>query len=151
MIEIALYQPDIAANAGAIARFCACFGVPLSIIEPAGFAWTDSSFRRSGMDYLQLLDINRAASWTSFLASRPGRRLVLLTTKAETSYLDFKFSSGDILVAGRETAGVPASVHEAVSQRIAIVMKPPARSLNVAMATAIVAAEAHRQLTYFDR
>jgi tRNA (cytidine/uridine-2'-O-)-methyltransferase len=146
MIEIALYQPDIAPNAGAIARFCACFGLPLTIIEPAGFAWTDSAFRRAGMDYLALADVRRAVSWDSFRSSAAGKRLVLLTTKATASYLDFKFEPGDILLLGRESAGVPDAVHAAADCRITIVMQPPARSLNVGMAAAIVASEALRQL-----
>jgi tRNA (cytidine/uridine-2'-O-)-methyltransferase len=147
MIEIALYQPDIAQNTGTIARMCACFGLPLTIIEPAGFAWTDSGFRRAGMDYLDLAALNRADSWTSFRSQRHMQRLVLLTTKADTSYTDFAFQPGDVLLLGRESSGVPEDVHAAVYDRIRIPMKPPARSLNVALASAIVAAEALRQLS----
>jgi tRNA (cytidine/uridine-2'-O-)-methyltransferase len=146
MLEIALYQPDIAPNVGTIARFCACMGLPLTIIEPAGFAWTDSSFRRAAMDYLAQVDARRAASWDDFCQTIAGRRIVLLTTKADTSYLDFQFSSGDILLAGRESSGVPQAVHDYAAARIGIPMLPPARSLNVAIAVAIAASEGLRQL-----
>ncbi len=146
MIELALYQPDIAPNVGTIARFCACFGLPLTIIEPAGFAWTDSSFRRAAMDYLAHVDIRRATSWAAFAGTNANRRVVLITTKAETSYVDFAFQAGDIILAGRESSGVPDPVHTSVAARVSIPMQPPARSLNVAVATAIVASEALRQL-----
>jgi tRNA (cytidine/uridine-2'-O-)-methyltransferase len=147
MIEIALYQPDIAQNAGTIARLCACFGMPLTIIEPAGFAWTDAGFRRAGMDYLHQAEIRRSASWEAFQATLRGRRLVLLSTKATLSYVDFSFNTGDILMLGRESAGVPDHVRDSVLHRVCIPMRPPARSLNVALATAIVSAEALRQLS----
>ncbi len=148
MIEIALYQPDIAQNAGTIARLCACFDLPLTIIEPAGFAWDNASFRRAGMDYLDLALIRRARSWAAFRESTANRRIILLTTKGATSYLDFRFETGDILLLGRESAGVPHEVHEAASARIVIPIKPPARSLNVALATAMVAGEAMRQVNF---
>jgi tRNA (cytidine/uridine-2'-O-)-methyltransferase len=150
MLEIALYQPDIAANTGTIARMCACFGLPLTIIEPAGFAWTDSSFRRAGMDYLDLALIRRAASWDMFRRETAGRRLVLLTTAAEQTYLDFKFGTDDVLLLGRESAGVPRNVHDEVAARVTIPMRPPARSLNVALATAIVTGEAMRQISFIS-
>jgi tRNA (cytidine/uridine-2'-O-)-methyltransferase len=146
VLEIALYQPDIAPNAGTIARFCACMGLPLTIIEPAGFAWTDSTFRRAALDYLGEVDIRRSLSWETFREGTGGRRIVLLTTRAETNYLDFRFCQGDILLAGRESAGVPEHVHQAADARIGIAMQPGFRSLNVALATAIVASEGLRQL-----
>ncbi len=146
MIEIALYQPDIAQNAGTIARLCACFGLPLTIIEPAGFAWGSTSFRRAGMDYLDLALIRRAGSWAAFRESTANRRIILLTTKGETSYLDFRYEPGDVLLLGRESAGVPQSIHDAASARIVIPITPPARSLNVALAAAMVTGEALRQL-----
>jgi tRNA (cytidine/uridine-2'-O-)-methyltransferase len=145
MIEIALYQPDIAQNTGTIARLCDCLGLQLTIIEPAGFAWTDASLRRAGMDYLARLQLERVASWQAFAANRVERRLVLLTTAAKQSYVDFAFASGDVLVLGRESAGVPASVHDMIASKIKIPMVPPARSLNVAVACAMVAGEALRQ------
>jgi tRNA (cytidine/uridine-2'-O-)-methyltransferase len=145
MIEIALYQPDIAANAGAIARLCACLGMRLTIIEPAGFTWDDSKLRRAGMDYLDIAVIARAASWSSFLAATKARRKVLLTTRATTGYGDFVFAANDILLLGRESSGVPQSVHETVEARLTIPMKASARSLNVALAAAMVSGEALRQ------
>jgi tRNA (cytidine/uridine-2'-O-)-methyltransferase len=145
MIEIALFQPDIAANTGAIARLCACFGLKLTIIEPAGFAWNDSSLRRAGMDYLASLEVQRAESWEAFEQATRAQRRFLLTTKASASYLDVTFQRGDILVLGRESLGAPETVH-AACHGITIPMQPGMRSLNVAMASAIVAAEAIRQL-----
>ena len=149
MIEIALYQPDIAANAGTLARLCACLTLKLVIIEPAGFAWDDSRLRRAGMDYLDIATIERAASWSHFVTSRKGRRLVLLTTKAAQPYTAFQFRADDVLLLGRESAGVPADVHAAVDARLTIPMAPGARSLNVAMACAMVTAEALRQIGGF--
>jgi tRNA (cytidine/uridine-2'-O-)-methyltransferase len=144
-IEIALLQPDIAANTGTIARLCACFGLPLTIIEPAGFAWSDSSLRRAGMDYLAQADIRRSPDWQHFRAENTSRRLVLLTTAASQSFLDFTFESGDVLLFGRESTGVPPNVHEAANARLIIPMRPGLRSLNVAVAAAMVTGEALRQ------
>jgi len=149
MLEIALYQPDIAANAGTIARLCACFGLPLTIIEPAGFVWSDSAFRRAGMDYLEHVDVRRAASWESFVSESAGRRLVLLTTKANAPHYRYTFLADDILLFGRESSGVPDHVH-AACQRVGILMRPGMRSLNVALAAAIVASEAIRQTGMFE-
>lgn len=149
MIEIALYQPDIAPNAATIGRLCACFGLKLTIIEPAGFAFTDSSFRRAGMDYLEKLDLVRSPSWAAFQTATAGRRIVLLSTKAEQSHVEFQFSAGDILLLGRESAGVPQGVHDALPHRIRIPMRAETRSLNVALAAGIVASEALRQLGAF--
>lgn len=146
MIEIALYQPDIAGNAGTIARMAACFGLPVTIIEPAGFAWNDSALRRAGMDYLATAALRRSPSWEDFSREMADRRLVLLTTKASGSYLDFAFRPGDVLLLGRESSGVPDDVHTAVRHRITIPMQPGMRSLNVAMACAMVTGEALRQL-----
>jgi tRNA (cytidine/uridine-2'-O-)-methyltransferase len=128
-----------------MARLCACLGLKLTIIEPAGFAWDDSKLRRTGMDYLDIATLHRAASWQDFLIETAGRRKLLLTTKSATSYLDYSFASGDILLLGRESAGVPQNVHDQVDTRLTIPMRPPARSLNVAMACAMVAGEALRQ------
>jgi tRNA (cytidine/uridine-2'-O-)-methyltransferase len=148
MLEIALFQPDIAANAGTIARMCACFGLPLTIIEPAGFPWSDSAFRRAGMDYLQKIDVRRAASWADFQSETTEKRLVLLTTKAALPHHQFAFGNTDVLLLGRESSGVPDAVH-AACERVTIPMQPGMRSLNVAMAAAIVVAEAMRQLGMF--
>ncbi len=144
-MEIALYQPDIAANTGTMARLCACLGLKLTIIEPAGFAWDDSRLQRAGMDYLDRATIQRSASWNQFKADLGARRPVLLTTKTTTSYLDFAFQPNDILLLGRESAGVPDDVHQAIVHHVTIPMQPGTRSLNVALACAMVAGEALRQ------
>lgn len=149
MIEIALYQPDIAANAASIMRMGACFGVSVRIIEPAGFTWTDASLRRAGMDYLAKADLIREPSWEAFRASAMGRRVVLLSTKASTRYVDFEFRADDIILMGRESAGVPEDVHAAADARLLIPMRPGLRSINVAMSCAIVTGEALRQLRMF--
>lgn len=149
MIEIALYQPDIAPNAATIARLCACFGMKLTIIEPAGFVATDSAWRRAGMDYLDRLELVHAPSWDAFLVANPNRRLVLLSTKAALPHTQFHFEANDILLFGRESAGVPEAVHEAAHHRVVIPMKPGLRSLNVAMAASLVTGEALRQTGQF--
>ncbi len=149
-LEIALYQPDIAPNAATIGRLCACFGLKLTIIEPAGFAFTDSSFRRAGMDYLENLELERAASWQAFHAANQQRRIVLLTTKAAMPHTQFNFQPDDILMLGRESAGVPENVHAALPHRIRIPMRQGLRSLNVAVAASLVTGEAMRQLGHFD-
>lgn len=149
MIEIALFQPDIAPNAATIIRMAACFGLKVTIIEPAGFAWTDSSFRRAGLDYLDRAVVHRSPSWQSFRDETKGRRLVLVSTKAEVPYSQFNFAEGDIILMGQESAGVPQEVHEAVEARILIPMKLGERSLNVSLACAMVTGEALRQTSGF--
>ena len=145
MIEIALYQPDIAPNAAAILRLAACFGLTVRIIEPAGFVWGDARFRRAGMDYLDHVTVIRAPSWESFRTATAGRRIVLMTTKVEQFPHRFGFETNDIILMGRESAGVPEFVHRAVDARLAIPMQPGLRSLNVAVACAIAVSEALRQ------
>jgi len=147
-LTVALYQPDIPQNAGTILRMCACLGLAAAIIEPAGFPASDKHFRRAGMDYLDHVEIARHPHWRAFDAWRRanGRRLVLLTTKASLPYTAFSFARGDILLVGRESAGVPSEVHDAADARLIIPLKPPMRSLNVAVAAAMVAGEAMRQL-----
>lgn len=149
MIEIALYQPDIAPNAATIARLCACFGLKLTIIEPAGFVVTDSAWRRAGMDYLDRLELVHAPSWEAFKISTRHRRLVLLSTKAALPHTAFVYEADDILLFGRESAGVPQNIHDAASHRVVIPMQPGLRSLNVAMAASMVAGEALRQTGQF--
>jgi tRNA (cytidine/uridine-2'-O-)-methyltransferase len=146
-MQIALYQPDIPQNTGTILRLCACMGVVAHIIEPAGFAVSDRNFRRSGMDYLDQVDWRRHDSWTKFEEWRrsAGGRLLLFTTKGATPYLDFRYQASDILLFGRESAGVPQSVAEAADARIVIPIRPGLRSLNVAMAAAMALGEALRQ------
>jgi tRNA (cytidine/uridine-2'-O-)-methyltransferase len=145
-LEIALYQPDIAANTGTIARLSACLGMSLTIIEPAGFAWDDSKLRRAGMDYLDIAVIRRSRSWADFKTETVGKRIVLLTTQAHHSYLNFTFSPNDILLLGRESLGVPKDVHTTVDARVTIPIQTGTRSLNVALAAAMVSGEAMRQL-----
>ena len=149
MIEIALFQPDIAPNAATIIRMAACFGLKVTIIEPAGFAWTDSSFRRAGLDYLDRAVVRRSQSWQAFRGETQGRRLVLVSTKAEIPYSQFNFAAGDIILMGQESAGVPREVHYGVSARILIPMKSGERSLNVSLACAMVTGEALRQTAGF--
>lgn len=151
MIEIALYQPDIAANAATIMRMAACLGLRVRIIEPAGFTWSDSSLKRAGMDYLAKADLIRDSSWDAFRTATAGRRLVALTTKSGLSFLDVAFAPGDILLMGRESAGLPAEVHDAADIRATISMVPGLRSLNVAMACAMVTGEALRQIGGFPK
>jgi tRNA (cytidine/uridine-2'-O-)-methyltransferase len=147
-LRLALYQPDIPQNAGSLMRLCACLGVAMEIIEPCGFLLSDRNFRRAGMDYRAGVDLTRHDSWETFRADRPGR-IVLLTTKAAAPYADFAFAPGDTLLVGRESAGVPESVHNQVEARLLIPMRPGMRSLNVAQAAAMVLGEALRQTKGF--
>lgn len=144
-MRLALYEPDIPQNTGTIMRLCACLGVPLDIIEPCGFMLSDKNLKRAGMDYLEHLDMTKHASWNAFQAAMQGKRVVLMTTKTSDTYLDFSFGKDDILLAGRESAGVPDDVHAACSSRVTIPMAGGLRSLNVAIASAMVLAEALRQ------
>lgn len=146
-MQIALFQPDIPQNTGTILRLCACMDVAAHIIEPAGFAISDRHFRRAGMDYLDHLTWMRHDSWPKFEQWRNdgGYRLLLFTTKGESSYLDYHYGSNDILLFGRESAGVPAEVAAAADARLVIPIKPGLRSLNVAMAAAMALGEALRQ------
>jgi len=152
-LTLALYQPDIPQNCGTMLRMCACLGVDAAIIEPAGFPVTDKHFRRAGMDYLDHVAILRHLSWTVFESWRAAqaesgtpRRLVLLSTKASEDYTAFAYRPGDILLVGRESAGVPDAVHEAADARVLIPIQPQLRSLNVAVAAAMVVGEALRQI-----
>jgi tRNA (cytidine/uridine-2'-O-)-methyltransferase len=146
-MRIALYEPDIPQNTGTILRLCACLGIEAHIIEPAGFPVTDRAFRRAGMDYLDQVSLTRHESFAAFEEWRARERLslVLLTTTAERSYLDHTFRDDQILLFGRESAGVPEAVHKAADVRLCVPMHPGMRSVNVAMAAAMVAGEALRQ------
>ena len=148
-MRLALYQPDIPQNTGALIRLGACLGVPVDIIEPCGFLWADAKLKRAGMDYLTEADITRYSGWGAFQAARCGSRLVLLTTQGSESYLDFAFAPSDVLLLGRESAGVPTEVHASADARLMIPMRAGLRSLNVAMAGAIALAEALRQTAGF--
>jgi tRNA (cytidine/uridine-2'-O-)-methyltransferase len=145
---LALFEPDIAQNAGAMLRTCACLGVDAAVIEPAGFRMGDSRFRRAGMDYLDALTIKTHDSWASFAAWRAlsQRRLALLTTKGETCLWDFAFREGDIILVGRESAGVPEAVRAAADIRLRIPIQAGLRSLNVGIAATIAMTEALRQI-----
>jgi tRNA (cytidine/uridine-2'-O-)-methyltransferase len=145
---LALYEPDIAQNAGAMMRTCACLGVGAALIEPAGFRLGDSRFRRAAMDYIDVLPIARHDSWSAFETWRAttGRRLVLMTTKGDATLWDFAFRPGDILLVGRESAGVPDAVAATADARLRIPIEPPLRSLNVGIAATIALVEALRQI-----
>ncbi len=154
-LTLALYQPDIPQNTGTMLRTCACLGLAAAIIEPAGFPISDRHFRRSGMDYLDHVPLERHISWRAFedwrrtnRAQKGGARLVLLSTKANLTYTKFAYQPGDILMVGRESAGVPDEVHAAADERILIPVQAGLRSLNVAMAAAMVMGEALRQITH---
>jgi tRNA (cytidine/uridine-2'-O-)-methyltransferase len=149
-MRVALFEPDIPQNAGALIRLGACLGVVVDIIEPCGFLWSDARLRRAGMDYLDHAEIVRHASWLDFLARRAGR-LILLTTRAEHSYTGFMFERDDTLILGRESAGVPDHVHEAAHARLRVPMRPGLRALNVAQAGAMVLGEALRQTNSFPQ
>ena len=149
-MRIALYQPDIAQNTGTIVRMAVCFGLPVDIIEPCGFVWDSKELKRAGMDYLQKADITRHMSWETFLQQNQDKRIVLLTTKSSQPHTQFSFKQDDILLFGRESAGVPDEVHNYVQGRIRIPMKKEERSLNLAVSCAIATAEALRQTTFFE-
>ena len=151
-MRIALFQPDIPQNTGTILRLCACLNVEAHIIEPAGFPVSDRHFRRAGMDYLDQVTIMRHDSWSKFEQWRAaeGSRLVLFSTKGAEPYLDHRFASDDILLFGRESAGVPDEVVAATDARLVIPIRPDLRSLNVAMAVAMALGEALRQTKRTD-
>lgn len=143
-MRLALYQPDIPQNAGTILRMAACLGVAVDIIEPAGFQFSDRHFRRAGLDYAQRATVQRHPDWEAFANQRDGR-LLLLTTRADAAYTGFAFRADDVLLVGRESAGVPDEAHAAADARLRIPMVGDARSLNVAVAAAMVLGEALRQ------
>lgn len=145
-MRLALYEPDIPQNTGTMLRLAACLGVAVDLIEPCGFVWDDRRLRRAGMDYLDGVALTRHESWSAYQAARGGGRLLLLTTRGDRSYTAFTFRPEDTLLVGRESAGVPDSVHAAVDARLVIPMVEGARALNVAVAAAMVLGEARRQL-----
>ena len=147
-MRLALFEPDIPQNAASIIRTCACFGIPVDVIEPCGFLFNDAGFKRAGLDYLERAEMTRHPSWAAFRAGFSGR-LVLLTTKGTLPYTGFAFESRDTLVLGRESAGVPEFLHKAADARVRIPMRAGLRSLNVAQAGAMVLGEALRQTKGF--
>ena len=144
-MRIALYEPEIAGNVGAILRLGACLGAAVDLIEPLGFGWDDRRVRRAAMDYIDHVAVARHAGFEAFKAAAGSRRLVLFTTKSAQSLYDFRFMPGDILLFGKESAGVPAAVAEACYARVRIPMQPQVRSMNLASSAAIALSEALRQ------
>lgn len=144
-MRIALFEPEIAGNVGAVLRLGACLGVAVDLIEPMGFAWDDRRVRRAAMDYIDHVTIARHAGFDAFRAGIGARRLVLFTTKGFGSAFDFQFRPDDILLFGKESAGVPTAVADACDARIRIPMRPQVRSMNLASSAAIALGEALRQ------
>lgn len=155
-MRLALFQPDIPQNTGTLLRLGACLDVALDIIEPCGFIFNEKAMRRAGMDYLEQVSYRRHNSWQDFLAFRQEHpeeygRLVLMTTHASNPYTEFSFEKNDIILMGRESAGVPQEVHETVDARLLIPMNKNARSINMAVSAAMVLGEGLRQTHLFPR
>lgn len=148
-MRLALYQPEIPQNTGTLLRLCACMGIPMDIIEPCGFIFNDRRIKRSGMDYLDNVDITRHLNWQAFREKETTKRVVLLAPKGESSYLDFSYQVGDTLLLGRESDGVPDSVFQSCEASVYIPMQSGFRSINVAVAAAMVVGEALRQTNLF--
>ena len=149
-MKIALYQPDIAGNVGTIMRLSACLDLELNIIEPCGFPFTEEKIKRSAMDYFEHVKIKRYSSFQELKDDNKNSRIILLSTKASTNYTDFKFLESDILMVGRESAGVPDEIHNSVDGRVIIPMKNNMRCLNVAISLSIVLGEAMRQCNLYE-
>jgi tRNA (cytidine/uridine-2'-O-)-methyltransferase len=147
MIRIALYQPDIPQNVGAMMRLTACLGVKLDIVEPCGFPWDERKIRQAGMDYMEFVKYTRHENWNAFRGQARGR-IILMTTKAALPYTDFRFEKNDTLLAGRESGGVPDEIHESADAGVCIPMQPGLRSLNIVNAAAMITGEALRQCTW---
>lgn len=152
-MRLALYQPDIPQNTGTLLRLAACLGVAVDVIGPTGFDMTDRALRRAGLDYLESADITRHVSWSAFDDARraAGHRLVLLSSRGVESYLDAVYTRTDILLLGRESAGVPDAVRDVADTAVRIPIRAPLRSLNVAVAGAMVLGEAMRQTGLFQQ
>ena len=150
-MRIALYQPDIPQNTGNIFRLGACLGVSIDIIEPTGFIFDDKRFKRSAMDYLDHIDYKRHIDWQHFYDWKKENnfRLILMTTKSQKSLYNFKFNPSDILLFGRESAGVPKNIHNIVDHRLKIPMKGGVRSINLSSSVALVLGEGLRQTNQF--
>ena len=144
-MRIALFEPEIAGNVGAVLRLGACMGAPIDLIEPMGFEWDDRRVRRTAMDYIDHVDFARHADFDAFRTTIGSRRLVLFTTKSDRSAYEFRFRPDDVLLFGKESAGVPPAVAEACDARVRIPIRPSVRSLNLAMTTALALGEALRQ------
>ena len=155
-MRLALFQPDIPQNTGTLLRLCACLDVEIDIIEPCGFIFNEKAMRRAGMDYLDFVKYRRHNSWNDFLEYRKNHsedygRLVLMTTKGAKSFVDFDFEKNDIILMGRESAGVPEEVHQIADARLIIPMNEKARSINVAVSAVMVIGEALRQTNLFPK
>jgi len=153
-MRLALFEPDIPQNTGTILRLAACFRVSVDIIEPCGFVFSDRRLKRAGMDYIDQVDLKKHESWVKFLKTsqkNANARIVLLTTKADCSHTEFEFRPSDILLLGRESAGVPEDVHAAADARIIVPMAPETRSLNIAVSAAMVLGEALRQTNAYPK
>ena len=148
LIKVALYEPDIPQNTAAIVRLCACFGARLDIIEPCGFFLSDKRFKRVVMDYINKCKIKLFKDFTEFKKDKKNERIILLTTKAKKKYFNFKFNRNDTILFGRESAGVPQSVHKSVDYKLTIPIQKEARSLNIVSSVAITLAEALKQNNY---
>jgi tRNA (cytidine/uridine-2'-O-)-methyltransferase len=148
-MRIALYQPDIAGNVGAVLRTAACLAVPCDIIEPCGFAFSERALKRSGMDYATQAQVHRHADWASFLASLNEERIVLMSSKASTPLPHFKFRPDDVILMGSESSGAPVDVHERADARVYIPMAAGFRSLNISVSAGIALAEGLRQTQQF--
>jgi tRNA (cytidine/uridine-2'-O-)-methyltransferase len=144
-MRIVLFEPEIAGNVGAVLRLAACMGAAVDLIEPMGFAWDDRRVRRTAMDYIDHVEIARHADFDAFTSTIGSRRLVLFTTKSRQSAYDFKFNADDLLLFGKESAGVPSSVADTCDARLRIPIRPELRSLNLATSTALALGEALRQ------
>ena len=145
MIGIALYKPDIPQNTASIIRLSACFNIDVHIIQPCGFNFRDPRFKRVVMDYMNIAKINNYEDFSSFKSKQSKSRIILMTTKASESYSSFNFRKNDILLFGRESAGVPKNIHEQIDYKLKVPMNNKTRSLNVAITAAIVSSEALRQ------
>ena len=152
LLNIAMFQPDIPQNVGAMIRLCACTQVGLDIIEPASFPWNERKIKQSAMDYMTKVNYTRHESWQKFISAQNNidRRVILMTTKASVHYVDFKFQPGDILLAGSESAGAPQEVHDAADGRVMIPMYGDARSMNIVNATSMILGEALRQIRWSE-
>ncbi len=146
MVRIALFEPEIAGNVGAVLRLGACLGAAVDLIEPMGFAWDDRRVRRTAMDYIDHVEVVRHVGFEAFLATIGASRLVLFTTRASQSPYDFAFRPDDILLFGKESAGVSADVAAAANERLRLPMRPEVRSMNLATSTALALGEALRQV-----
>ena len=144
-MRIALFEPEIAGNVGAVLRLGACFGTAVDLIEPMGFEWDDRRVRRTAMDYIDHVDVARHADFDAFRTAIGSRRMVLFTTKARQSAYEFRFDAEDVLLFGKESAGVPHAVADACNAKVRIPIRPAVRSLNLAMTTALALGEALRQ------